>query len=253
MAAIDLNADLGETVDGVPTADDEAMFSVISSASIACGGHAGDAASMHEAIDRAVRFGVAVGAHPSYPDRANFGRVPVAIDPPAIAATVAAQLDALRRAGADLRYVKPHGALYHAVIGDPEQADAVARAIADISSTIGRPLPVLGLGGEMARAAASVDLPFVYEAFLDRGYRPDGGLVPRTEPGALLDDPDLVAARAVRLTLTGEVEAVDGAIVVTAAASLCLHGDSPSAVVMARAVRAALDDAGVEVRAPWSA
>jgi UPF0271 protein len=251
MAAIDLNADLGETVGGVPTADDEAMFAVISSASIACGGHAGDAASMREAIDRAERFGVAVGAHPSYPDPANFGRVPVAIDPPALATTVAGQLDALHRAGADLRYVKPHGALYHAVVGDPEQADAVARAIAGISSTIGRPLPVLGLGGEMVRAAASVGLPFVHEAFLDRGYRPDGGLVPRTEPGALLDDPEQVAARAVRLALAGEVEAVDGTVVSTPAASLCLHGDSPAAVVMARAVRAALDAAGVEVRAPW--
>ena len=251
MAVIDLNADLGETVDGVPTADDEAMFAVISSASIACGGHAGDAAAMGEAIARAERFGVAVCAHPSYPDRANFGRVQVAIDPPALAATVTEQIKALHLAGADLRYVKPHGALYHAVVGDPEQADAVARAIAGISAAIGRPLPVLGLGGEMARAAASVGLPFVHEAFLDRGYRPDGGLVARTEPGALLDDPKRVAARAVRLALTGEVEAVDGSVIRTDAASLCLHGDSPAAVAMARAVRAALDAAGVEVEAPW--
>jgi UPF0271 protein len=251
MAAIDLNADLGETVDGLPTADDEAMFAVISSANVACGGHAGDAASMREAVLRAERFGVAVGAHPSYPDPGNFGRIAVVIDPAELTATVARQLAALAGAGADLRYVKPHGALYHAVTADRVQARAVARAIADSSALVGRPLPVLGLPGEIERAAASVGLPFVREAFLDRGYLPDGSLVPRTQPGALLDDPGLVAERAVRLAREGVVEAVDGSLVRADAASLCVHGDSPSAVDMARAVRAALDAAGVEVRAPW--
>lgn len=251
MATIDLNADLGEIVGGVPTADDEAMFAVISSANVACGGHAGDAASMREAVVRAERFGVAVGAHPSYPDRGNFGRVAVVIDPAELIATVAQQLAALADAGADLRYVKPHGALYHAVISDRAQADAVARAIADLSVLLGRPLPVLGLPGEMERAAASVGLPFIREAFLDRGYLPDGSLVPRTQPGALLDDPEWVAERAVRLAREGVVEALDGSLVRADAASLCVHGDSPSAVDMARAVRAALDAARVEVRAPW--
>ena len=251
MAAIDLNADLGETVDGMPTADDEAMFAVISSASIACGGHAGDAVSMCDAVARAERFGVAVGAHPSYPDRENFGRIAVAIDPADLAAAVAEQLEALRLSGADLRYVKPHGALYHAVIRDRAQADAVARVVADVSAVVGRPLPVLGLPGEITAAAASVGLPFVHEAFLDRGYLPDGSLVPRSRPGALLDDPEQVAARAVRLAREGVVEAIDGSLVTADAASLCVHGDSPAAVEMARAVRAALDGAGVEVRAPW--
>lgn len=251
MAGIDLNADLGETVGGAPTADDEAMFAVISSASVACGGHAGDAASMRAAVARAARFGVAVGAHPSYPDPANFGRVAVALDPDDLAAVVAGQLAALAAAGADLRYVKPHGALYHAVAADRAQADAVARAVAERSERLGRPLPVLGLGGEIARAAASAGLPFVREAFLDRGYLPDGSLVPRTRAGALLDDPGLVAARAVRLARDGVVEAVDGSVVRADAASLCLHGDSPAAVAMARAVRAALDAEGVAVRAPW--
>src|SRR6478736_5910216 len=163
MRAIDLNADLGETVDGVPTADDEAMFAVISSASIACGGHAGDAASMRAAVARATRFGVAVGAHPSYPDPANFGRLRQALDPHALRKAIAAQLDALLEAGADLRYVKPHGALYHAVIEDLGQADAVARAVAAVSASLGRPLPILGLDGEIARAAAAAGLPFVRE------------------------------------------------------------------------------------------
>src|SRR5688572_18651961 len=122
MAWIDLNADLGETVAGVPTADDEAMFSLISSASVACGGHAGDAASMRDAVDRAARHGVAVGAHPSYPDAAGFGRLPWTGDPAVLRRSLAAQLTALEEAGADIRYVKPHGALYHAVRTDPRLA-----------------------------------------------------------------------------------------------------------------------------------
>lgn len=251
MPAIDLNADLGETVDGAPTADDEAMFAVISSANVACGGHAGDAASMRDAVARAARFGVAVGAHPSYPDRASFGRAQVTMDPADLAAAVAEQLAALVAAGADLRYVKPHGALYHAVTADRAQADAVTRVVADLAARLGRPLPVLGMPGEIAGAAASTGLPFVPEAFLDRGYLPDGSLVPRTRPGALLDDPAQVAARAVRLARDGAVEALDGSIVRVDAASLCVHGDSPAAVALARAVRAALAAADVDVKAPW--
>lgn len=248
---VDLNADLGETVDGMPTADDEALFAVVSSANVACGAHAGDTASMRAAIERARRFGVAVGAHPSYEDRENFGRVRRDPHPDELRASIAAQLDALAAAGADLRYVKPHGALYHAVSEDARQAAAVVAAVADHSARLGRPLPVLGLSGAIAAAAASVGLPFVQEAFLDRGYTRDGVLVPRGAPGALLDDPARVAERALRLVRDGVVDAVDGSEVPVDAASLCLHGDSPAAVAMARAVRAALDDAGVEVRAPW--
>jgi UPF0271 protein len=248
---VDLNADLGETVDGMPTADDEAMFAVISSANVACGGHAGDAESMRVAVERAGRFGVAVGAHPAYDDRENFGRVRRDPAPADLRASVTAQLHALVGAGADLRYVKPHGALYHAIRDDVAQADAVAAAVADLSARIGRPLPVLGLPGAIAEATASAGLPFVREAFLDRGYTPAGGLVPRGEPGALVEDPARVAERALRLVRDGEVDTVDGTRIAVDAASLCLHGDTPSAVSMARAVRAALDSAGVEVRAPW--
>ncbi len=251
MTAIDLNADLGETVDGLPTADDEAMFALVSSASVACGGHAGDAVSMDASVARAARHGVVVGAHPSFLDRAGFGRIALAVEPALLRRQVRGQLEALRAAGADIRYVKPHGALYHAVIVDPAAASAVAAAVADVSDGIGRPLPVLGLDGRIAHAAAAAGLPFVREAFLDRGYLPGGGLVPRSHPGALLDDAMLVAERAVRLASEGVVEAVDGSIVEVEAASLCVHGDSPGAVAMARAVRAALDEAGVRVRAPW--
>jgi len=251
MTRIDLNADLGETVDGEPTADDEAMFAVISSASIACGGHAGDDVSMRAAVDRATRFGVAIGAHPSYRDRAGFGRVARFRDPQELAAEIAGQLDALAAAGADIRYVKPHGALYHAVSADPAQAATLATCVARLAERLGHEVAILGLAGPVVAAASEAGLPFVHEAFLDRGYLPDGRLVPRGEPGALLDDPHVVADRAVRLVREGVVEAVDGALVRADAASLCVHGDSPAAVAMARAVRVALDGAGIEVRAPW--
>ena len=251
MVAIDLNADLGETVEGIPTADDEAMFAVISSASIACGGHAGDAASMREAVARAARFGVAVGAHPSYPDPANFGRRSMDLDAAELAPEVGRQLKALRDAGADIRYVKPHGALYNRIVTDAAQASAVADAVAALSDALGRAVPVLGLGGAIAAAASARELPFVTEAFLDRGYRSDGALVPRDQPGALLEDPGVVADRAVLLALEGVVAATDGRRIEVRAGSLCLHGDSPGAVAMARAVRAALDERRIEVRAPW--
>ncbi|RLK48061.1 5-oxoprolinase subunit PxpA [Microbacterium telephonicum] len=251
MAAIDLNADLGESVDGVPTADDAAMFAVVSSASVACGGHAGDAASMADAVARAAHAGVTIGAHPSYPDRAGFGRTRQALDPADLRSSVSTQLSALAAAGADIRYVKPHGALYHAVRDDRAQADAVAAAVADLSARLGRPLPVLGLPGEIVAAAAAAGLPFRGEAFLDRGYLPDGALVPRSDPGALLHDPDEVAARAVRLVRERVVAAVDGTLVPADAVSLCVHGDSPGAVAMARAVRAALVADGIRIAAPW--
>jgi UPF0271 protein len=251
MRAIDLNADLGETVDGVPTADDEAMFAVISSASIACGGHAGDAASMSAAVDRAARTGVAIGAHPSYVDRENFGRTPTSVDPATLRAQVREQLDALRGAGADIRYVKPHGALYHAAGSDPRMARAVAGAVAELAEALGRPVPILGMGAAIEAAAADHGLPFRREAFLDRGYRADGTLVPRGEPGDLLHDPRASAERALRIVGEGAVVAADGSIVRVDADSLCLHGDSPAAVAMARAVRAALDAAGIAVEAPW--
>ncbi|OAH49391.1 5-oxoprolinase subunit PxpA [Microbacterium oleivorans] len=251
MAAIDLNADLGETVDGMPTADDEAMFAVVSSASVACGGHAGDADSMRDAVRRAAAQGVAVGAHPSFVDRAGFGRVRLAVPPEVLRDQVRTQIAALVSAGADLRYVKPHGALYHAVSADPQTAEAVADAVADVAADLGRALPLLGMPGAIAGAAASRGIPFLLEAFLDRGYLPSGALVPRTDPGALLHDAEVVAARAVRLATGGGVEAVDGSVLAVDVASLCLHGDTPGSVAMARAVRAALDAAGVGVRAPW--
>ena len=250
-ASVDLNADLGETVDGVPTADDEALFAVISSANIACGGHAGDPNSMVEAVERAARFGVVIGAHPSYPDRPGFGRLPLAMATAELRGTVSAQLDALADVGADIRYVKPHGALYHAVRTDAAHAAALAAAVADLSGRLGRRLPILAMPGEISEAAREHGLEVVAEAFLDRGYTPSGELVPRGEPGAVLENPDAAAIRAVRLARQGTVVAVDGTSIAVSAASLCLHGDSPGSVAAARAVRAALDAASISVRAPW--
>jgi UPF0271 protein len=206
---------------------------------------------MRASVARAARFGVAIGAHPSYDDPANFGRTRLDVHPDIVRATVASQLRALEAAGADIRYVKPHGALYHAVIDDRRHADAVAAAVGGFAERAGRAVPILGLDGAIADAAAALGLPFMREAFLDRGYLPDGRLVPRGTPSALLDDPAVVAARAVRLAVDGVVDAVDGTLVAADALSLCVHGDSPAAVAMARAVRSALDAAGVEVRTPW--
>lgn len=251
MAVIDLNADLGETVAGRPTADDAAMYPVITSASIACGGHAGDARSMGVAVARAVEHGVRVGAHPSFPDPAGFGRVALALTAAQIRGQVLAQTAALVAAGADLRYVKPHGALYHVAGSDRTTAAAVAAAVADQSAALGRPLAVLGMSDVLAEAVAAAGLPFVREAFLDRGYRPDGSLVPREAPGAVLRDVAEVADRAVRLALHGEVAAIEGTVLAADAASLCLHGDTPDAVAMAAAVHEALVAAGVTLRAPW--
>ena len=249
--AIDLNADLGETVRGVATADDEAMFALVSSASIACGGHAGDDDSMRAAVEGARRHGVAVGAHPSYLDPEGFGRLALDVEPALLRAHVAEQLGRLVSAGAELRYVKPHGALYHRVCSDTRTAEAVADAVAELSERLGRAVPLLGLDGAIALAAERHGLPFFREAFLDRNYLRAGELVSRDQPGAVLGDAALVAARAVRLATEGVLEAVDGTPIRPRAASFCIHGDSPGAVAMARAVRTALDDADIEVRAPW--
>jgi UPF0271 protein len=249
--SIDLNADLGETVDGVPTADDEALFSVISSANVACGAHAGDDESMATAVARADRFGVAIGAHPSFLDRANFGRVALEVAPKVLREQVRDQILRLAGYGATVRYVKPHGALYHVVIKDSDAADAVASAVADASAHFGRALPILGMVGAITHSARALGLEFILEAFLDRGYTRDGLLVARDQPGALLNDPDLVAARAIRLVTEGVVEAIDGTLVPSQARSLCLHADSPGASLMANSVREVLDANGIGVRPPW--
>lgn len=251
MRAIDLNADLGEVVAGAPTADDAAMFDLVSSASIACGGHAGDAESMRAAVTGARERGVAVGAHPSYPDRAGFGRTSMAMDAGALRESLHAQLEALRAAGADIRYVKPHGALYHDAGSRPKIAEVIVDVVRSLASGLEREVPILADDPALEAACDVAGVPFVREAFLDRGYGADGRLVPRGQPGDLLHDADEVAARAVRLARDGIVTTVTGEDIVVAAQSFCLHGDTSESLALARAVRKALADAGIDVRAPW--
>jgi UPF0271 protein len=247
---IDLNADLGESYGAWTMGDDAALLDVVTSANIACGFHAGDPLVMARTVELAAARGVVVGAHIGYRDRDGFGRRSLDVAPAELRAETVYQLGALAAAcqvaGTRLAYVKPHGALYHAITTDTGQADAVVSAIASFDPS----LALLGLPETLAtRLAAAAGLRTVTEAFADRAYTGDGGLVPRGEPGAVLRDAGLVAARMVELATTGTVEAVDGRRVAVAAESVCVHGDSPNAVAMARAVRAALEEGGIDVRA----
>jgi UPF0271 protein len=226
--SIDLNADLGEGV-----TDDPGLLAVVTSANVACGYHAGDVATMTSVCEQAARLGVVVGAQVSYADRANFGRVALDVPYDELRAQVADQVEVLGRiaaqAGTAVRYVKPHGALYNRVVDDEPQA----RAVLDGSGA----LPVLGLPGsvllDLARRAGRA---VWREGFPDRGYTEDGRLMPRGQPGAVLDDPAVIARRAVEMARSGGVE------------SVCVHGDSPGAVENAHAVRDALEAAGIDVR-----
>lgn len=248
---IDLNADLGEGYGAWHCTDDMALLDLVSSASIACGFHAGDPAIMRAVVGAARDRGVTIGAHPGYPDRRGFGRVPLALSADTIRADCVYQVGALaataRSAGTSVRYVKPHGALYHRLAVDADAAEAVAGGLAACDPS----LAVLTMpGGALAAAAEQCGLRVVREAFLDRGYRADGTLIPRGEPGALLADPDVIAARAVHLVRDGALSAIDGTPILLGAESLCVHGDGPGAVDALRAVRRAFAAANIAVRSP---
>lgn len=247
---IDLNSDVGESFGQWRLGDDEAILGLVTSANVACGFHAGDPTTLRRCCDTAVREGVRVGAQVGYRDLAGFGRRFIDMDPAELADDVIYQIGALeamaRAAGTRVSYVKPHGALYNAVVHHEEQARAVVEAVTAYDAT----LPLLGLPGSvLLEHAEEAGLTVVREAFADRGYTPEGTLVPRREAGALLEDADEVAARVVRLVTDGVIVAVDGSEVPVRADSVCLHGDTPGAVGMARAVRAALERAGVAVEA----
>jgi len=247
--AIDLNADVGES-SGDWRTDDAAIMRSVTSASVACGGHCGDAASMRRTVDLAVEHGVSVGAHVSYADREGFGRRPLEVAPDDLAELVHEQVAALREvaaaAGTSVRYVKPHGALYNAVVHDVAQAGAVVRGVRRADPD----LAVVALpGGELVGLARAAGLRVVEEAFLDRAYRDDGTLVPRTEPDAVLHDPAEIAARAVDLALRGRVTSRSGVPLDVGARTLCLHGDTGGAADLLASVRAVLEERGVELRA----
>jgi UPF0271 protein len=247
--AIDLNSDLGEGFGVWRMGDDAALLGIVTSANVACGFHAGDPTIMSAVTSTAADRGVAVGAQVSYRDLAGFGRRRIEMDPGELTDEVIYQIGALdgfcHVAGQSVRYVKPHGALYNTCVDDEVQAAAVVRAVALYDDS----LPVLGLpGSALLRHAGRAGLPCVAEGFVDRAYTPDGRLVPRSDPGALVTDVDEVVQRAVRLAQDGEVVAVDGTVLPMKVESLCVHGDTPGAVSLARQVRAALEHAGAVVQ-----
>ncbi len=251
-AAMDLNSDLGEGFGQWTLGDDDALLGVVTSANVACGFHAGDPVILRRVCDRAAAAGVAVGAQVGYRDLAGFGRRFVDVEPDALTQDVLYQVGALeafaRVAGTRVRYVKPHGALYNAIVAHEEQAAAVVRAVVEYDRT----LPVLGLpGSAWLRLAGEAGLTTVAEAFADRAYTPEGTLVSRRLPGAVLHDPAEIARRCVAMA-TGEVITdVEGGELSLTPQSICVHGDTPGAVAIAERVRSALTDAGVDL-APFA-
>jgi len=246
--AIDLNADVGEGC-----GQDAALMPLISSANIACGGHAGDADSMQEAVTLALAHGVAIGAHPSFPDREHFGRRDMQLSALELHECIVAQIDSLaavaRAAKTRLRHVKPHGALYNMAARDAELAGVVVSAIRSVDPS----LMVFGLAGSvLLTAAEGVGLRAVSETFADRAYKADGSLLPRSEPGSVVHDEAAVAARAVAMARDGSVIAVDGSRLAIRADTICIHGDTPGADAIASRIRTAFADAGIRVAAPQS-
>ncbi|MCZ8151460.1 MAG: LamB/YcsF family protein [Rhodobacteraceae bacterium] len=249
MREIDLNADLGEGFGPWSMGDDAAMLDVVTSANIACGGHAGDPEVMHATLRAAAARGVMVGAHPGFVDREGFGRRVIPMTPDAITRMVAAQIGALSGVAAladvPVRYVKAHGALANLAADRAEVAAAIAAAVA---AQPGR-LALLAISGtELEVQGRKAGLPVVAEVFADRAYQADGRLVPRGQPGAVLHDADVAAARMLRFARTGLMPVLGGGEIALQAGSICVHGDTPDAVAMAQAVRAALEGAGITIR-----
>lgn len=245
---VDLNSDLGEGYGIWTLGDDDALLDVVTSANVACGFHAGDPDILRRVCQQAVERGVVIGAQVGYHDLAGFGRRAIDVVPASLTNDVIYQIGALdgfaRLAGTRVRYVKPHGALYNTVVHHQAQAAAVVEAVLLYDAS----LPVMGLPGSVLLASAQkAGLRTVTEAFADRGYAPDGTLVPRARPGAILHDPREVAERVVRMVTTGFVRATDGTDVAVRADSICVHGDTPGAVEMAVSVREALAVAGIEI------
>ncbi len=249
---IDLNADCGESYGAWTLGDDARLLGIVSSANIACGFHAGDPTTLRATCATAVASGVRIGAQVGYADLRGFGRRFIDVPYADLVADVVYQIGALqalaRSVGGDVSYVKPHGALYNAIVSHRRQAEAVAEGIGACAPG----LPVLGLpGSTFLRVAADAGLRPVVEAFADRAYTPDGALVPRSEPGSVLHDPDEIAARVVRMLVDGTVEAIDGSEVALAPESVCVHGDTPGAVVVASRLRTVIEAAGAVI-APFS-
>lgn len=247
--SVDLNADMGESFGAYTIGLDGELIKYISSANIACGLHAGDPLVMERTVALAAAHGVAVGAHPGYPDLQGFGRREINLSPAEVKAYVMYQVGALmafaRAAGVKLTHVKPHGALYNTAARDPRIAAAVVEAV----KAVDEGLVLLALAGsEMVKAARAAGLAVAQEVFADRAYYADGTLVPRGVPGAVIHDPAVAIPRAVRMVTEGRVVAITGEEVAVWADSICVHGDNPQAVEFARRLREALVAAGVQIK-----
>ncbi|MBI6576974.1 5-oxoprolinase subunit PxpA [Pseudomonas viridiflava] len=250
MRAIDLNSDLGESFGAWSMGDDAAILEVVSSANVACGFHAGDPAGILRTLEAAAARDVAVGAHVAYPDLVGFGRRNMDVPADQLTADVIYQIGALqglaRSAGTTVTYVKPHGALYNTIAGDPVQAAAVIQAILRIDPQLKL---VCLANSKLLGWARDAGLTCVSEAFADRAYTAQGTLVSRSRPGAVLHDVELITARMLRLVRDGVIEAEDGSLIELEADSICVHGDSPGAVNIAHALKQRLLEAGVNIRA----
>lgn len=249
MLYIDLNSDLGESFGPWPMGDDRSMLSLVTSANIACGFHAGDPAGIFSVIREAARRDVSVGAHVGYRDLVGFGRRNMDPSSEELIGDIIYQIGALqglaKAAGTTVRYIKPHGALYNTIAHDTRQAADVIEGIKAIDPS----LALMALSGApIVKQARAVGLRVVCEAFADRAYNADGSLVSRRLPGAVIHEPDLVAARMLRLVKEGRISAIDGTEIELEAESICVHGDTPAAVSIARAVRDALVSDGVELK-----
>lgn len=245
---IDINSDLGESFGSWSMGDDEAMLEIVTSSNIACGFHAGDPLTMRKTIAAAKVRGVSIGAHVGYSDLVGYGRRDLDIASAELIADVTYQIAAIQglanALGTSVNYVKPHGALYNRIVHDPVQASAVVEAICEVDDS----LAVLGLpNSQFLYLAEKAGLRSVHEAYADRAYTPEGTLVPRSKPGAVLHDPIVIADRMVRLVSEGFVEAIDGSTVRVDADSICVHGDTAGSVQIAQAVRARLTESGIEL------
>ncbi len=250
MIKIDFNCDLGEISDG--GALDAAVLPEITSANVACGFHAGGPAEMERTVSMAKLCGCAVGAHPGFPDRENFGRTEMDVTPAQVKGYIIYQLGALgafcRAAQLRMSHVKAHGALYNMAARDYALAEAICEGVASVDPS----LILLGLSGSLMQdAAANTGLAFASEVFADRAYMPDGSLVSRKAPGAVITDMETIARRVVRMAKEGVVEAIDGTVVPIRADSVCLHGDNPGAASFAAKIRAALEGEGVKLAPLW--
>lgn len=245
MMNIDLNADLGEGC-----ASDAALLQLVSSANIACGFHAGDAQTMLASVREALKNGVAIGAHPSFPDRENFGRTAMTLPPETVYAQTLYQIGALaaiaRAEGGVMRHVKPHGMLYNQAAKDPQLADAIARAVYACDPS----LILVGLAGsELIRAGEHYGLTTRQEVFADRGYQADGSLVPRTQPGALVEDEEHALAQTLGMVESGRVKSITGEWANVVAQTVCIHGDGEHALAFARRLRAAFEERSIRIMA----